>query len=445
MAATYPVRLEGRPDAELSQWLWLVKWFLVIPHLIVLAFLWTAFWVLTVFAFFAILIMGRYPRSVFDFNVGVMRWSWRVAFYAYGALGTDRYPPFSLGEEPDYPATLHVDYPERLSRGLVLVKSWLLAIPHYLVIGFFLGGAGFLGWRWAGGVLLGGSGLIAVLVLIGAVILLFTGKFPRGIQDFALGMDRWVVRVGAYATLMTDEYPPFRLDSGPVEPEESTVEETAHRPAGAMGSAGRVTAVVLGALATLVGLGLTAGGGVLVWADQNLKDPAGYIQTSTQHYDTAAQVLRFDDVDLRGIPHWMLGDVRVRTTSDRPIFAGIGHSGDVARYLTGAWYDRVGMTPRMYRQGWMSPRLAPPDQQQFWYASTTGAGTRQLDWNVQSGQWTVVVLNTDTSAGVDVDISFGATAPGLYPVGLTLLGTGVVVITGGVLLQYLGLRRRTKA
>jgi hypothetical protein len=217
-----PVRLRGRPDEHLSGRLWLVKWFLVIPHLIVLTFLWIAFWLLTVFAFFAILITGRYPRGVFDFNVGVMRWTWRVAFYAYGALGTDRYPPFSLGEQPDYPATLDVNYPERLSRGLVLVKSWLLAIPHYGVIGFFLGGAGYVGWRWGNTVLLGGSGLITVLVLIGAVILLFTGKFPKGIHDFVLGLDRWVVRVGAYAALMTDKYPPFRLDAGPDEPRPET-------------------------------------------------------------------------------------------------------------------------------------------------------------------------------------------------------------------------------
>ena len=141
-----PVRLEGTVDPGLSRWLWLVKWFLAIPHYIVLAFLWIAFTVLTVVAFFAILFTGRYPRGIFDFNVGVARWSWRVAFYSYSALATDRYPPFSLGPE-DYPATFEIAYPDELSRGLVLVKWWLLAIPQYLVVGVF--GTGL--WWPAGG------------------------------------------------------------------------------------------------------------------------------------------------------------------------------------------------------------------------------------------------------------------------------------------------------
>jgi hypothetical protein len=206
-----PVRLEARLDAPLSRWLWLVKWLLLIPHIVALVVLWLAFGVVTVVAGFAILFTGRYPRSLFDFNVGVLRWSWRVAFYSFGGFATDRYPPFTLGAAPDYPATLDVAYPDELSRGLVLVKWWLLAIPHYVVLGII--GGGLVGW-WGDDGASGGPGLITWLVLVAAVVLLFGGRYPRGIFDLAVGLNRWVYRVIAYAALMTDEYPPFRLDQG---------------------------------------------------------------------------------------------------------------------------------------------------------------------------------------------------------------------------------------
>lgn len=203
-----PVRVTARLDAPLSRWLWLVKWLLVLPHAIVLAVLWVAVLLVTVVALFAVLFTGRYPDVLFDFVVGVLRWTWRAVYYAYGALGTDRYPPFSLGEVPDYPATLHVERPNELSRGLVLVKWWLLVLPHYLILAAISGTGGPPGR----------PGLTLVLVLIAAVALLFTGRYPGGIYDLVVGVHRWSFRVAAYALLLTDVYPPFRLDQGGAEP-----------------------------------------------------------------------------------------------------------------------------------------------------------------------------------------------------------------------------------
>ncbi|GAB0106583.1 DUF4389 domain-containing protein [Nocardia sp. JMUB6875] len=203
----YPVRVRGDLDPGLSRWMWIVKWILAIPHLIVLLFLSIAYLVVSIIAFFAILFTEVYPRTLFDFNVGVLRWSWRVRFYALSQLGTDRYPPFSLAADPNYPADLEVDYPERLNRWLVLIKWWLLAIPHFLIVAAFLGGGRNM------------VSLLPILLIIAAIGLLFTSVYPPGLYDFAMGVNRWSLRVRAYVSLMTDVYPPFRLDQGAREPD----------------------------------------------------------------------------------------------------------------------------------------------------------------------------------------------------------------------------------
>ncbi|MGL3806170.1 DUF4389 domain-containing protein [Paeniglutamicibacter sp. R2-26] len=210
--AVYPARLAGRLDPRLSRWLWLLKWLLVVPHVLILCFLWFALLLTTVASGFAVLFTGRYPRPLFNFAVGVLRWGWRVSFYAYSALGTDAYPPFTLAStrgDTGSPATrqaadFEIDYPQRLSRGLVLVKWWLLALPHLLIVSILAGGAG--------------ASLLGLLVFIAALALLFTGRYPRPLFDLAMGINRWVYRVLAYVLLLRDEYPPFRLDQGPLEP-----------------------------------------------------------------------------------------------------------------------------------------------------------------------------------------------------------------------------------
>ncbi len=207
MVTPYPARLDGRLDEPVSRLLWLVRLVLLIPHFLCIAGLWIAMTVLTIVAGFSILFTARYPRGIFDFNVGVIRWTWRVLFYGMSAFGTERYPPFSLQSDPEYPADFHVEYPERLSRGLVLVKWWLLAIPQYLVVGILVGG-------WGSG----SAGVITILALLGAVVVAVTGSYPSQLFDVTMGLNRWCYRVLAYVALLRDEYPPFRFDGGGTDP-----------------------------------------------------------------------------------------------------------------------------------------------------------------------------------------------------------------------------------
>jgi len=143
--------------------------------------------VVAVVAWFAVLITGRYPRGMFDFLVGVMLWGVRVS--AYLLLLTDRYPPFSLRDDPDYPVRLEVDYQESIARWRPLV-NWILAIP----------------FAYAAGALL----YAAYFVAIGAwFTILFTGRYPEGMSDFCVVCLRWSLRQNVFQLWMTERYPPF--------------------------------------------------------------------------------------------------------------------------------------------------------------------------------------------------------------------------------------------
>ncbi len=185
----YPVRLEIDRQERYSRLLPFVKWLLAFPHYIVLIFIYIGVLFAWIGAFFAVLFTGKYPPGIFHFIEGSQRWTYRVT--AYAMLLTDAYPPFSLGEEPDYPVRLEIRHPERIANWRPLVQ-WLLVIPYQFV-------AQILGAIW-----------LYLIVVISFFAILFTGKYPQALFDFSVVAQRWTLRAAAYGFFfMTDKYPPF--------------------------------------------------------------------------------------------------------------------------------------------------------------------------------------------------------------------------------------------
>ena len=470
-AGVYPVRVDASLDARLSRWLWLVKWLLLIPHYVVLVLLWIAFVVLSAVAFFAILLTGVYPRPVFDFNVGVLRWTWRVQYYAIGAFGTDRYPPFTLADDPSYPAHLEVEYPRRLLRGLVLVKWWLLAIPQYIIVAVFTGGGLWAAWRTTDNTSGNWPGLIAILALIAAVVVLFTGRYPQQIFDFVVGLNRWVLRVAAYAALMTDAYPPFRLDMGgpdpatvtwpqppapspaPASPGTATAGPAGASPGGQRTgwTAGRIVAVVAGSVLALCSLGLLAAGGTALWADTAARQ-GSYVDLGSATYHTGGYAVASDTVELHAATsgwdaaHSLLGTVRIRATSTTgaPVFIGVAPAPAAARYLAGVAHATVrgpAGTPGWIAQHSGAAAAAPPSRMHIWDAHAAGPGTRAIMWPVRGGEWMVVAMNANGSSPVNVHVDVAATLPALPWIAGGLLAGGIIILAAGVLLLVIPIRR----
>ena len=447
----YPVRVEGHLERP-SRSSWLVKWLLVLPHLGVLAVLWLGFLASSIGAFAAVAAGGSYPRSLFDFNVGVMRWSWRVVFYAYGANGTDRYPPFTLADVPDYPARLAVAYPEHQRSGLPLIGWWLAGIPQYLIAGMFLGG-GVLG-LWGGASWIG---LIGVLVLVGAVVLLVRGTYPQSIFDLVLGLNRWVLRVVAYAAVMTTEYPPFRVDAGENDPAGAIIatpsavartEKAGNHVPLAWGP-GRVAATLLAGLTAIVGIAAIAAGAGALGLDYTQRDAAGYLNSSSAPYSTGAYALESGAYDAGApgigvIARDVLGTIRIRSQSSRPVFVGIAPAAAAERYLANVARAEAGDLGARSGDFHVQPGGAPgssPAAQRFWAASTAGAGQQTLTWKIRSGNWRVVVMNADGTRNVASDLSIGATFPHLLGIGIAALGAGLLILLLGGGGLYFAVRR----
>ncbi len=465
-AVTYPVHVDAQLDSKVSRWLWLFKWLLAIPHYVVLAFLWLAFVVLSVVAFFAILFTGRYPRSIFEFNVGVLRWQWRVSYYAYGALGTDRYPPFTLRDVPDYPAHLEVDYPERLSRGLVLVKWWLLAIPQYLVVGLLLGGAGYYLGSADDSVRVMATGLIPLLTVVAGVVVLFTGRYPQPLFDLLLGLNRWVLRVAGYAALMTDTYPPFRLDQGgheggtgtlsvtpppaPSPPAPSAGTPQRGQPTTSRWTTGRVVSLVMGCVLAVVSLGLAIPGFALLVADQTVRDQDGFLMSSEQTFQTSTYAIISGDQQLQidapsDVPAALLGEMKLTATAadGEPVFVGIGPAADVETYLAGVQHATLVALQdgrAVYRTTAGRAPSSLPQAGDFWVTQASGPGTQELTWTPTNGDWVVLAMNADAGRGVDVAVTAGAEVPGLPWVATALLSLAVLALGGAVVLIAVPLR-----
>lgn len=186
-AVDYPVTGDVEHQESYVRFLPLVKWLLAVPHYIVLIVLGIVAVPAVIVAFFAVLITGRYPRAIFDYMVGVMRWSWRVN--AYILLMTDRYPPFTLKDLPDHPARFDIEYPESVARWRPLVQ-WLLVLPYAIVVSIL-------------------ARLVVVLAFFAFFTILFTKRIPEGMFRMMVVPLRWEMRSNAYAGFMVTRYPPF--------------------------------------------------------------------------------------------------------------------------------------------------------------------------------------------------------------------------------------------
>jgi hypothetical protein len=218
----------------------------------------------------------------------------------------------------------------------------------------------------------------------------------------------------------------------------------------------RIAAMVAAGLAGLLSLGLLAAGGLLLWGDSQ-KDDQGYLSTRTERYATNTYALATDnlDVDLDGAG-WLLdedrfGKVRltVGSTASKPVFVGVARTADVSRYLAGTGHDLVtDVDYEPFRADYQrqngNRQPADPAAQRFWTASTHGPGRQTLTWDVDEGDWSIVVMNEDASKGVDVDVKAGAELGFLSAAGWGSLISGLIVLSVASLLAVLGIRTRPR-
>jgi uncharacterized protein DUF4389 len=460
----FPVQVHARRDLHLSRWLWLVKWLLLIPHYMILLGLWIAFVVTTLVAYVAVLFTGRYPQAIFAFNVGVLRWSWRVNYYGYQALGTDRYPPFTLADVADYPARLYIEAPARLPRWLPLV-AWLFAVPHLLLVAALTGPAT---WQFRDGAASSAPlGAVSLGLLIAGISLLFTGRYPRGLYDLLLGIARWSLRTIAYLALLTDRYPPLRLDQGDDEPgtdPTGPVDAQTRQPVDAdvapptidalaqRSTSGPVVALTAGVMALLLAVAVTVGGTALIGLSGH-RDANGYLTSPNLQVSSPTAVITVENVSLHLGDLWSrefssIGGVRVTATNatGTPLFLGVASQTAVTGWLAGTAHDRlVALTEntsgRYERATGLTRGVPAPAGQGFWLATATGAGPTVLNWQAGDGDFAVVLANADGTPAVAATMTVATQVPNLTPLGAGLLGGATTLGLLAFWLIYVGATR----
>jgi hypothetical protein len=218
----------------------------------------------------------------------------------------------------------------------------------------------------------------------------------------------------------------------------------------------RTGPTVVGVVAVVLAAIQIAAGALALWGDSK-KGPDGYLSTGTERFTTPSRALASARLDIElDDKHWIagvedLGDTRLEVTSagDKPVFAGIAPQRDVRAYLAGVEHtlvtdiDSSPFTAR-HRERHGSRAPAPPAEQDIWAASVQGTGTQTLHWTPDAGDWSVVVMNADGSAGVAADVSAGAEIAFLEPLGWSLAGGGVLLLALGVGLITLGVRPRSR-
>lgn len=219
--------------------------------------------------------------------------------------------------------------------------------------------------------------------------------------------------------------------------------------------AGRVVALVIGVLLLFPGLGLLVGGGALLWADSTHRTSDGFLTSDAATFRTSGFAITSERLELSTGADWVpvsstLGTARFAVTSTDPgidVFIGIAPADDVTGYLDGVQrtvVDDLGSGVSNGRQVDGGAPSGPPVDETFWTTQASGSGTQQLTWHPASGNWALVVMNADGSAGVSVRGTAGATVPSLAGLAWGLLIVGAVVCIGGVLLIVLAARRGSR-